>query len=295
MNYLVKLVSLSLLLAACGDDATGGDGGEATNTIVDIVVANPDFETLESAVIAADLVDTLSGEGPFTVFAPTDDAFALLPDGVVAGLDQATLAQILKYHVVSGAVPAADAIGLTSATSVEGTDIQLSTTGSNLYLNGLTLVTSVDIEADNGIIHVIDSVILPIDFPGNLVEAASAYPRLSSAVTSISNSPTALGAVQATAGATIFAPINQAFTDANVDLTADSSNVLLYHAVGSEIDSAAATAAVGTALTMVNSGTVNVVAGPALEDEQGNTRNLVSVDLKASNGIIHAIDGLLLQ
>ncbi len=112
---------------------------------------------------AADLVDTLKGEGPFTVFAPTDEAFAALPEGTVEGLlaDIPALTDILLYHVVSGAVFAADVIGLESATTVQGSDIAISVADGMVTLNGVTLVTATDIEASNGVIHVIDSVLLP--------------------------------------------------------------------------------------------------------------------------------------
>ena len=131
--------------------------------IVDTAVAAGGFETLAAALTAADLIDTLKGEGPFTVFAPTDEAFAALPEGTVEGLlaDIPALTDILLYHVVSGAVFAADVVGLESATTVQGSDIAISVADGMVTLNGVTLVTATDIEASNGVIHVIDSVLLP--------------------------------------------------------------------------------------------------------------------------------------
>ena len=134
-------------------------------TIVDIAVADGRFNTLVAAVTAADLVDTLSGEGPFTVFAPTDDAFAALPAGTLDSLllseNKQQLTDILLYHVVSGKVMASDVVGLSSATTVLGKDITITVKDGNVYLNDTVQVIITDIEASNGVIHVIDAVLLP--------------------------------------------------------------------------------------------------------------------------------------
>ena len=131
--------------------------------IVDIAAGNESFSTLVAAVQAADLVDTLKGEGPFTVFAPTNAAFAALPEGTVEDLlkpeNKDTLTAILTYHVVPGKVMSGDLSDGMTATTVQGTDVTIGTT------NGVTVdgakVVQADIEASNGVIHVIDSVILP--------------------------------------------------------------------------------------------------------------------------------------
>jgi uncharacterized surface protein with fasciclin (FAS1) repeats len=134
-------------------------------TIVDIAVADGRFTTLVAAVTAADLVETLSSEGPFTVFAPTDDAFAALPEGTVENLllpeNRQALKDILLYHVVSGKVMAADVVGLSSAPTVLGKDITITVKDGNVYLNDTIQVIITDIEASNGVIHVIDAVLLP--------------------------------------------------------------------------------------------------------------------------------------
>ncbi|MCL4270449.1 MAG: fasciclin domain-containing protein [Anaerolineales bacterium] len=136
-----------------------------SNTIVDIAVADGRFTTLVAALQAAELVETLSGEGPFTVFAPTDDAFAALPAGTVEDLllpeNKQALTDILLYHVVSGKVMAADVVGLTSATTVLGKDLTITVTDGKVFLNDNVEVIITDIEASNGVIHVIDAVLLP--------------------------------------------------------------------------------------------------------------------------------------
>lgn len=129
--------------------------------IVDTAVNAGSFNTLVAAVKAANLVDTLKGPGPFTVFAPTDDAFAKLPAGTVDALlkDVPKLTQILKYHVVSGKVMAADVVKLKSATTVEGSDVKIDAS-SGVKVNDSTVVTP-DVAADNGVIHVVDTVLMP--------------------------------------------------------------------------------------------------------------------------------------
>jgi len=138
---------------------------EEKNTIVDIAVADGRFTTLVAAVTAADLVETLSGEGPFTVFAPTDDAFAALPAGTLDSLllpeNKQQLTDILLYHVVSGKVMAADVVTLTSAPTVLGKDVTITVKDGNVFLNDTVQVIITDIEASNGVIHVIDAVLLP--------------------------------------------------------------------------------------------------------------------------------------
>jgi uncharacterized surface protein with fasciclin (FAS1) repeats len=129
--------------------------------IVDVAVSAGTFKTLVAAVKAAGLVETLKGKGPFTVFAPSDDAFAKLPKGTVEGLlaDLPTLKSILTYHVVAGRVTAADVMKLTTAKTVQGQSVTFQTNGG-VKVDGANVVTA-DVKADNGIIHVIDSVILP--------------------------------------------------------------------------------------------------------------------------------------
>jgi transforming growth factor-beta-induced protein len=136
-----------------------------SNTIVDVAVADGRFTTLVAAVEAAGLVETLSGEGPFTVFAPTDDAFAALPAGTLDSLllpeNKQQLTDILLYHVVSGKVMAADVVNLTSAPTVLGKDITITVKDGKVFLNDTVQVIITDVEASNGVIHVIDAVLLP--------------------------------------------------------------------------------------------------------------------------------------
>ncbi|MDG2029219.1 MAG: fasciclin domain-containing protein [Acidimicrobiales bacterium] len=188
LRILSALLAFTLLGAACGDDDTAEspttttteapsgdmsdddvddeDMADEPGTIVDVAVAN-DFTTLVAAVQAAGLVDTLSGDGPFTVFAPTDEAFAAaLEDlGLTAEelLASDGLADILTYHVIAGEVDAATAISLDgqSAATVNGAEIAISVVDGSVVINGTSTVIAADVAASNGIVHVIDAVLLP--------------------------------------------------------------------------------------------------------------------------------------
>jgi len=145
------------------------DSMEVTKTIVDIAVEDGRFGTLVTALQTAGLVDTLAGDGPFTVFAPTDDAFAALPDGVVAGLleDIPSLTEVLTYHVVAGSVLAEQVVGLNSATTLQGEDVIVTVVDGVVMIDGAKVVIT-DIIGSNGVIHVIDSVILPTEIAASL-------------------------------------------------------------------------------------------------------------------------------
>jgi len=181
IRVFAALLALSLLAASCGDDdpvesSTADDMAEddmaeddmaELGTIVDVAVANGSFTILVAAVQAAGLVDTLSGDGPFTVFAPTDDAFADLLEvlGVTAEellADTELLTAVLTYHVIAGEVPSTTVVTLDgqTAATVNGADVTISVEGEAVQVNEANVV-AVDVAASNGIIHVIDSVLLP--------------------------------------------------------------------------------------------------------------------------------------
>lgn len=185
LRYLIipiLIIALAITITACGEEEsnptptlTATPTPKATATavptstpistpqdIVDIAVADDRFETLVAALQAADLVDTLKGAGPFTVFAPTDDAFDALPAGTLDSLlqDIPALKDVLLYHVVSGKVMAADVVELTSATTVLGEDVTVTVDQGNVYINDAKVIIT-DIEASNGVIHVIDAVLIP--------------------------------------------------------------------------------------------------------------------------------------
>lgn len=161
----MKLIkTLACLIVALPMMATAGSYSMQKEDIVDVAVGNDNFSTLVAALKAADLVGALQGDGPFTVFAPTNDAFAKLPKETLNELlkpeNKADLQAVLTYHVVSGKVDAKTAMGLSEAPSLQGEKIAISLDGSNVMINQAKVVMA-DVNASNGIIHVIDTVILP--------------------------------------------------------------------------------------------------------------------------------------
>ena len=149
--------------AASPSAAPSASAAAIAKDIVQTATEAGSFSTLLAAVKAAELVETLQGEGPYTVFAPTNEAFAALPAGTLEGLlaDKEALKKVLLYHVVSGAVSSDQVVGLTSADSVEGSPIAIAVKDGMVYLNDSAKVLTPDVMASNGVIHVIDKVILP--------------------------------------------------------------------------------------------------------------------------------------
>lgn len=168
MRFTIAALALALSATAASAQHAGhaGHGGPSaaatTKNIVTVAVEAGTFNTLAAALRAAGLIETLQGPGPFTVFAPTDAAFAKLPAGTVEALlnDIPRLRQILTYHVVAGKVEAKDVVKLTSANTVQGSPVSISVVDGKVRINDATVV-SADVQASNGVIHVIDTVILP--------------------------------------------------------------------------------------------------------------------------------------
>ncbi len=160
----VALISGGMLMAGESCQASKNQASKKSKDIVDTAVSAGSFKTLAAALGAGGLVETLKGEGPFTVFAPTDEAFAKLPKGTVEELlkpeNKEKLVKILTYHVVPGKVTAADVVNLSSAKTVEGSKVKIAVADGKVKVGGANVVKT-DIAASNGVIHVIDSVILP--------------------------------------------------------------------------------------------------------------------------------------
>lgn len=161
MRSIVALATASFLVVGLAPFSSAAD---KPKDIVETAVAAGNFKTLAAALKAADLVDALKGDGPFTVFAPTDEAFSKLPKGTLESLlkpeNKSKLAAILKYHVVSGKVMAKDVVKLSEAKTLQGSAAKITVKDGNVSVDK-ALVTKTDIQTSNGVIHVIDSVILP--------------------------------------------------------------------------------------------------------------------------------------
>ena len=267
--------------------------------IVETAVAAGKFKTLAAALTAADLVPALQGKGPFTVFAPTDDAFAKLPKGTVEMLlkpeNKQKLAGILTYHVVADAVMAKQVVGLNAAKTLNGQQVDIKVNGSTVMIDGAKVVTT-DIECDNGVIHIIDSVILPAD--KNLAETAIAAGKFKTLVAAAK----AAGLVDPLGGSdalTVFAPTDEAFAKlpkGTVEslLKPESKQklaaILKFHIVAGRVYS-------GDALKAKTAKTLQGSAVSIKADDKGamvNGAKLLKTDLDASNGVIHVIDSVLL-
>ncbi len=267
--------------------------------IVDTAVAAGSFKTLAAALGAADLIGALQGEGPFTVFAPTDEAFAKLPAGTVETLlkpeNRAQLVGILTYHVVPGKVTAADVVKLKGATSLNGQRIDIGVDHGKVSVDQAN-VTATDILCTNGVIHVIDSVILPAsDNIPEVAEKAGSFGTLLAAAK-------AAGLVEALSGEgplTVFAPTDAAFAklpEGTVASLLKPENkeqlaaILTYHVVPGRVYSEAALTA-GKATTLQGD---DIKIGISQGVARVNNAKLVQTDIDASNGVIHVIDAVLL-
>lgn len=304
----------------------------ATKTIAEVAVGNKDFSTLVTALSAAGLVDTLKGSGPFTVFAPTNAAFAKLPKSTLDALlaDKAKLTEVLTYHVVSGKVPASVVVTLNgkSAKTLNGAEVAIGVAGGKVTLNGNVNVIATDVAASNGVIHVIDTVLLPpapatapttaptttsvqpapsptttiAPKPGvvanNIIDIASSNKDFSTLVAAVK----AAGLVDTLQGPgpfTVLAPTNAAFAvlgKETLDTLLKPENkqllvgILTYHVVAGKALSGDVVKA--TTIKTVNGKNITV----SLRDGGVfiNAARIQTVDIVASNGVIHVIDTVLL-
>jgi uncharacterized surface protein with fasciclin (FAS1) repeats len=268
---------------------------ESEPTIVEVAQEDGRFTTLVTALEAADLAETLQGEGPFTVFAPTDDAFAALPDGTVEALldDVPTLTDILLYHVVEGQVPSSAVVDLSSAETLLGQPVVVNTS-DGVQINNAEVIIP-DIEASNGVIHVVDSVLMPPE--NDLVETAMEAGSFDTLVTAVQEA----GLVETLQGDgpfTVFAPTDEAFA-ALPDGTLDSllenpdqlAEVLTYHVVPGRVFSGDVVN-VDTAPTVQGSGIdVSVDMGSVMLNESAS---VIQTDILATNGVVHVIDSVIL-
>ncbi len=271
----------------------------AADDIVDTAVKAGSFKTLAAALQAAGLVDALKGEGPFTVFAPTDEAFAKLPKGTVETLlkpkNKGLLTGILTYHVVAGDVPAAKVVKLAGAKTLNGQRADIKVADGKVTVDNANVIKT-DIRCSNGVIHVIDSVILPAEdnIPAVAAKAGS-FKTLLAAVK-------AAGLAEAISGEgpfTVFAPTDEAFAklpEGTVETLLKPENrdklvsILKYHVVEGRVYSEDALKAKKAKTLQGQSIYVSVEDGKA----RINKSNLVATDIDASNGVIHVIDAVLI-
>tara|TARA_B110001452_G_scaffold267288_1_gene276574 strand:+ start:751 stop:4584 length:3834 start_codon:yes stop_codon:yes gene_type:complete len=253
-------------------------------------------DSLVAGVIQAELLETLQGPGPFTVFAPTDQAFA--DAGIdLASLDtpagKAALSDILLYHVVSGEVPSSAVTECMSATAVNGQPLSFTVNGG-VMVNGAN-VTLADVNTSNGVIHVIDKVLTPSDAPNDIARTAQCTGIHDSLVAAVVQADL-LETLQGTGPFTLFAPTDQAFADAGIDLASLDTpegktalaNILLYHVVSGEVPSSAVTECLSA--PTVNGNPISFTVGDSV---MVNDATVTLADVNTSNGVIHVIDKVL--
>ena len=310
-NYakLIKLtllvVSSTLMFSCSDDDSTAGN-----NSIADIASGNSNFSVLVDALGRANLASTLDQSGSFTVFAPTNDAFqSFLSAKGFSSLNDVpvdVLRQILLNHVVSGTNLSGSlqtgyvkTLSLGSASTTNNLSMFVNVTNSGVRLNGVASVTTADIRASNGVIHVVDAV---IDLP-TIVTHATANPNFSTLVGALTSTgqPDFVGILSGNTNApfTVFAPSNDAFARFEnqnpgtlASLTpAQLTAVLTYHVVtGANVLS---TGIPSGPITTFETGTFTV-NGTTITDEAGRQTNIVAVDVQAANGVIHVLDNVIL-
>ncbi|MCO6436863.1 MAG: fasciclin domain-containing protein [Phycisphaerae bacterium] len=289
-SKIVGVVACGLGLALSSAPVVASDCG-GKKDIVSTAVAAGDFDTLVAAVKAADLVETLQGSGPFTVFAPTDEAFAKLPKGALDELlaNPDRLKAVLLQHVVPGRVLAADVVKLNSATTALGQSLAIDT--SRGVRVGSANVVKTDIETSNGVIHVIDSVLLP---QADIVEVARNAGSFKTLLTAL-EAAGLTGALRGDGPFTVFAPTDDAFSRLPAgtldSLLADPSKlkaVLTYHVVPGRV-LAADVATLKTAKTLQGKSLpIDTSSGVKVDNAQ-----VIKTDIRATNGVIHVIDAVM--
>ncbi|MBG9378246.1 fasciclin domain-containing protein [Panacibacter sp. DH6] len=278
-------------------------------TLAEIAASDTSFSFLLAAATEAGLADELAGPGPLTVFAPTNNAFRAAGFATVEAIeaaDPAALAAILTYHIIAGTVESGDVpVGPNAAVTVLSGGTVYTTVNSNgVFVNGVEVVTA-DVLASNGVIHVIEKVLIPP--AGNIVETAAAsadFTYLVAAVTRASEGATDVaGVLSGTGPFTVFAPTNQAFIDAGfatiADIQAadpdDLAAILTYHVIAARVFSSDLTD--GATPATVNGGTVliDLTDGATVKGNSNATPSgIVATDIVATNGVIHVIDEVLL-
>jgi uncharacterized surface protein with fasciclin (FAS1) repeats len=302
-RLLAALASFSFL-AACG----GSDDPPPTPNVVQTAQADPRFSILVEAVVAAELAGTLSGAGPYTVFAPTNDAFVALlgelgitKDQLLA--DKALLNTVLRYHVLTSRVAKAQVPPGKAITTYQGGIFKIDAVGADLVItdgrNRTATITATDINTSNGIIHVIDKVLLPAD--KTIVQTAQANPDFSILVEAVVAAGL-VDALNAPGPLTVFAPTDAAFADLLVELgvtkdqllanTALLTDVLTYHVVAGRV--LKADVPVGTPITTLQGDSFSVGATLSITDQRARTSNIVATDILTSNGVIHVLDKVIL-
>jgi uncharacterized surface protein with fasciclin (FAS1) repeats len=303
--FSMLFVSIFIFTSCEDDDMPVAIEPPATD-ITAIAGGDTQFSTLVAALTKADLVTTLQGDGPFTVFAPNNDAFTKAGITSLDGLDAAALTPILTSHVLSGEVRAASVTSGAVSTVNADNDIYLSVNSNGVFINGNIKVIATDVDASNGVIHVIDNVIVPPS--QSLVEIAIGNPAFSELVELVLAADAGVAAALTNAsanGLTVFAPTNAAFTElykaipkATLLLPESKAlltSVLLYHVVPGRVFSTDLPNVSGAVAT-ANSETItfDLSNGAKVDGISSEPSNITAANILATNGVVHVIDRVLL-
>lgn len=295
------LIGVASSLLACSSD-------DSPPNVVEVAQDDPRFTVLVEAVVAADLSTTLSGTGPFTVFAPTNEAFAALLTelGISKSqllADKALLKTVLTYHVLPAKVMKSEVPAGKALSSVQGGVFKIDAVGSDLLItdgrNRSSKIIQTDVSASNGVIHAIDKVLLPAN--KTVVETAIATPDFSILVEAVTAAD--LGATLSGNGPfTVFAPTNAAFASLLAELGISKeallanktllTQVLTYHVVSGRV--LKAEVPVGSAIKTVQGETFTIDSSLSVNDQRARKAKIVATDVLASNGVIHVIDKVIL-
>ncbi len=324
MKIISTNIILALFLFGCGSGDNNKNANNNLNLTDEVVSEAPvskdiietakaagNFTTLLTAINEAGLSDTLKSEGPFTVFAPTDDAFAKIPSDVLTGLlaDKAALTNVLTYHVTSGAKKASEVVALSSVDMLNGDQAIISLQGADAFISNAKIIVT-DIVTSNGVIHVIDSVILPPQAESqdestqeeapqeqakNIVETAKQAGAFNTLLAAL-EAADLTSALEGEGPFTVFAPTDAAFAkipEATLQsLLQDKealANILTYHVVAEQLDASAVVASSELHMLNGSSAKISLENGPMIENA-----NIIQTDIQTTNGIIHVIDTVIL-
>lgn len=310
LKIVIIILSLTFSFLSCNDD--NDNDPVVDNTITGLAKTNPNLSILVQALVKADLATTLQGVGPFTVFAPTDAAFTAFlkttPYATLNDVPKDVLTQILLNHVVSGNVKSTDLTTGYIKTLAKGTASSTNNlsmfvnTASGVKLNGVATVTTANVMASNGVIHVVDKVIgLP-----TIVTHATANPNFTSLVGALTSAgqPDFVSILSGAGPYTVFAPTNDAFTALNTELapggiagvsTANLTKVLTYHVANGNVLAASLTEGqMVSTLQTPQKFTIQLTGGAKIKDANNRISTIVATDVQCSNGVIHVLNKVLL-
>jgi len=294
LQYLISIIAFAFLLSACDSGTSTSAVDPQEPNIVDIAAENEDFSILVDALLQTNLAGPLEGNGPFTVFAPTNNAFNALPNGLLDSLSDEQLSEILTYHVLETEVGSAAIQPEQAVVTLNGEELFITAQANTVTLNNSSTVSTADVLASNGIIHIINQVLLPDNY-GSVVDNAQKRYFLSTLVDLVVELNLAETLADPDASFTVFAPTNEAFAEIAGDTEnlspEELTDILLYHVLDTRVLS---TDLQGEqTVTTLSGDDITVILNDGVVTINGNSI-VTSADNNGTNGVIHVIDTVLL-